>query len=1245
MSISTARSAPTSVRNTGITVLHEPVQSDTLADIVFVHGLQGHPRRTWTWNCADNLSASTSWDSISIESRVEKNKKHFWSRKAKGDVKTQAVQPTEPNEQNDVFWPYHLLPKDCPKARILTWGYDSEVSKFFSGAASKNNIFAHSRGLLEDLSWERRQDSTRPLIFVAHSLGGIIVKDLLLRSNESNDLKHQDLCNSTIATLFLGTPHRGSAYADIGETMRHVVTIVGFDTANQNLRALEIDSALLENCDERFQKLRDRQKLHHEVHTFQEALGMKGTQFMSLNDKVVPDFSSSFPLENSKVTINANHMTMTKYSSREDGGYRKVVRKLQEPCERLQATKNTNDQVKAFFESPQLEQGIDEVCLNTLYFPQMNTREIEIQNTREHSCSWILDNKTYAGWINQGHGVLWVKGKPGSGKSTLMKKIFQIMKQDEKDGYTYLSFFVSRRGAELQNKELGLFRTLLHQLFKRFPGVGIDFQSLFEEKQKEGRCGTAWNWTLVELRQSFESALVDAARSRPFRVFIDALDELGTEPAQKVVSYLYSLNRNLLDQGSKASICFSCRHYPIFATHEGFEICVEDENHSDISQYVYEELSTQLVTSGQDSDQLNLEIEGLQSSITDRSSGVFLWASLVVPRIIEQFNNGNSLDVVYQILESIPSAIGDVYRQILEELKSSQNISQTLQLMQIVCLAVKPLSLEQLMLAIRFEGTFDAPYPDTHSEGYRTSLMRFSQRIVSLSGGLVEVKHHEKFGVVQPIHLSVNDFLLHDEFRCLSPDATENLIGQGHARLFRSCIRYIKFLKEHATSNFFSSSEDSLDKEALYPFRKYAAYCFNHAALANEFQTFDMYIEENFIEIDHEYIRMWTRISNKYSSSERCVPDLTMLHIGAIFKLDPLVRMLIRSGTNVDQQDMAGRRAIHYAASSNDLKIIKLLVDAGSSISQVDGGGECPMNDAAGGGATEAVEYFLDLGRLPDEITLVNAVRSQNLSTVQLLLRWKAPINFERKGHGNALFCAISTTNFQIVKLLLKDYTGTFPTQCLDEALHAAAGEHNISIVETLIQHGADVNSTGGRLGSVLLEAIEALDIEVVALLIKHGADTNKQGISHCPLEFLILCSQNRMFALTESRQDSIEVAIAKLLLERAADTDLNFLNTPQGPRPLRNRAIQALINKVHPSLYHYHRNAQEEDLVDLHRAVMSDIDATRDGYPSETGSSLHDSLSGHWSLQATEPSKPFLAKSKLSKSWRRKRYVLRSVS
>lgn len=56
----------------------------------------------------------------------------------------------------EVFWPGDLLPKDCPTARILTFGYESQVASFFGGAVSQNSVSASARNLLFALTRYRR---------------------------------------------------------------------------------------------------------------------------------------------------------------------------------------------------------------------------------------------------------------------------------------------------------------------------------------------------------------------------------------------------------------------------------------------------------------------------------------------------------------------------------------------------------------------------------------------------------------------------------------------------------------------------------------------------------------------------------------------------------------------------------------------------------------------------------------------------------------------------------------------------------------------------------------------------------------------------------------------------------------------------------------------------------------------------------------------------------------------------------
>lgn len=109
---------------------------DAVVDIVLVHGLNGHPRMTWT-------------------------------------------SPPSKKSKSEVFWPTDLLPATLKsaKARILVYGYNADVYTF-GGSASSDMIHQHAQTLLANLSAERKLEERAevPIIWVAHSLGGILVK-------------------------------------------------------------------------------------------------------------------------------------------------------------------------------------------------------------------------------------------------------------------------------------------------------------------------------------------------------------------------------------------------------------------------------------------------------------------------------------------------------------------------------------------------------------------------------------------------------------------------------------------------------------------------------------------------------------------------------------------------------------------------------------------------------------------------------------------------------------------------------------------------------------------------------------------------------------------------------------------------------------------------------------------------------------------------------------------------------------
>jgi triacylglycerol esterase/lipase EstA (alpha/beta hydrolase family) len=157
------------VQQSGVKILAQPPEAEhvnILADIVFVHGLFGHWTETWTLQNSNGTS---------------------------------------------IFWPQDLLPSDFPNVRIMTYGYDADVAKLGQPVA-QNSLHQNASNLLMYLALERQQTrtETRPIIFVCHSLGGLLVEDALVTSSNKAYMRYDDIANSTVGVIFMATPHFGA---------------------------------------------------------------------------------------------------------------------------------------------------------------------------------------------------------------------------------------------------------------------------------------------------------------------------------------------------------------------------------------------------------------------------------------------------------------------------------------------------------------------------------------------------------------------------------------------------------------------------------------------------------------------------------------------------------------------------------------------------------------------------------------------------------------------------------------------------------------------------------------------------------------------------------------------------------------------------------------------------------------------------------------------------------------------------
>lgn len=238
--------------------------------------------------------------------------------------------------KNGLFWPADLLPHSLREARanILVYGYNADVySKKHGSNPSDNFIYMHAQTLVTSLTHYRKDELTsfNPIIWVCHSLGGILVKRALLYSNDLRTSQHEDYRSiyvSTYGIVFLGTPHTGADIATWGTVLQAMSDAViprsFFQSESVLLKTLKRDNETLQNINNHFLDIYQRFKIlmAHENHK----TDLRGTKML------VVDATSAGP-QLPGVTyyaIEATHSGMCKFDSKNAPGYRTISTAIRE---------------------------------------------------------------------------------------------------------------------------------------------------------------------------------------------------------------------------------------------------------------------------------------------------------------------------------------------------------------------------------------------------------------------------------------------------------------------------------------------------------------------------------------------------------------------------------------------------------------------------------------------------------------------------------------------------------------------------------------------------------------------------------------------------------------------------------------------------------------------------------------------------------------------------------------------------
>ncbi|TVY63418.1 Ankyrin repeat domain-containing protein 50 [Fusarium oxysporum f. sp. cubense] len=663
---------------------------------------------------------------------------------------------------------------------------------------------------------------------------------MLALSSTSEAPKHKGVIESTAAVVFLGTPHRGSPeLSAIGEWARSMLSSLKFQTTSTILDSLGLKTTDLERAHEAFCRL--WHQYDFQVKTFQESFGLTGIDLGVLGNKVVPHESSLIgdPREHAE-TLQANHKQMSRFISAQDPNFIKVAGEIKAF---YTAIDNAHSRIQFPVEATQIlnlqagknkkslsEDGILDVLdqkefdgfIAALRFNGMNNRRDSILAPAVNTVQWLFQDQKFRLWTtttDERQRLLFIKGKPGAGKSTLMKEAVRRMQRTERRDHIFASFFIDAGGEIMQRCTTGIFRSLLYQLLlqsricspvtQATPERQILICSIKDAIINTILASAEWSESLLEILLS-ETLDFLASLGKPVFIFVDALDELSTEMQRRQVDF-WSLGLKICDlRGPR--ICLSCRHFPSIAVAGCLELALDIYNQTDILNYIKQRLNARIpVHEGRWRKELTEKIHTL-------SSGVFLWVALVVDEALENYDMGISLLGIIRRVEEMPVELEKLYEKMLTT-TAFMDLRLARKMFQWVIAANRPLRLDEWHHVLAF---IQSPKPASLAEWRKSTShtendYQLERKIRHLSRGLLEVsnKHHdilaEKNGevssinagagsldheegsarVVRVIHQSVYDYFIYKGgFQNLGLESVNPLVD-CHCTIVDTCIDYL----------------------------------------------------------------------------------------------------------------------------------------------------------------------------------------------------------------------------------------------------------------------------------------------------------------------------------------------------------------------------------------------------------------------------------------------------------------------
>ena len=351
---------------------------------------------------------------------------------------------------------------------------------------------------------------------------------------------------------------------------------------------------------------------------------------------------------------------------------------------------NSIPQLKAIFDAcigsrPQIDfvaqQALrfinQERILNCLWFRWIDNRKTSISERHSRTLEWALETSerdfkwdNLAEWLKNGNGLYWLAGKPGSGKSTLMKYISDhprtnslLSEWAEQSELVSLQFFFYALGRPEQKSQEGILRSLLFQFLDKYRKL---IEQILPAMWKEAIITKDEAHPLAlpsisEMQASLLHLAETVSADKKIWMLIDGLDEFQGKHAT-IAAFLSKLQRL-----PNVKIMVSSRPLQVFVSRfeHAPKMYLQDLTTQDIETYIDDTIAHHPHMA-----RISKVEPGVATKIVmlmiRKASGVFLWVVLACRSILEGLDDHETGSELMSRTSELPPELGDFFRQIIE---------------------------------------------------------------------------------------------------------------------------------------------------------------------------------------------------------------------------------------------------------------------------------------------------------------------------------------------------------------------------------------------------------------------------------------------------------------------------------------------------------------------------------------------------------------------------------------------------